>query len=82
MAKVVIPANTATVVSAGTANDLIIANGGGGFLALNTTDPSTAGAAVTLGPFDSVVMSAGGAWAAAQWVGWTGVGTTAIVTSP
>jgi hypothetical protein len=82
MAKVVIPAQTATQVSAGTANDLIIANGGGSRLMLNTTDPSADGAAVTLGPFDSVVMSAGGAWAAAVWVGWSAVGTTAIVTSP
>jgi hypothetical protein len=82
MAKVVIPAQTATEVSAGTANDLIIANGGGGRLALNTTDPSVAGAAITLGPFDSVAMSAGGAWAASVWVGWSDVGTTAIVTTP
>jgi hypothetical protein len=82
MAKVVVPAQTATVVSAGTVNDLIVANGGGGRLALNTTDPSADGAAITLGPFDSVVMSAGGAWAAAQWVGWSDIGTTAIVTEP
>lgn len=82
MAKVVVPPQTATVISAGTANDLIIANGGGSRMMLNTTDPSTDGAAVTLGPFDSVVMSAGGAWAAAQWVAWSAVGTTAIVTTP
>lgn len=82
MAKVVIPPKTATQVSAGTASDLIIANGGGGLLMLNTTDPSADGAAITLGPFDSVVMSAGGAWAAAIWVGWSEVGSVAIVTTP
>ncbi len=61
-------------MSAGTANDLAISNGGSGIIALNTTDPSTAGALVYLGPKDTVVMSAGSAWAAAQWVAWTEVG--------
>jgi hypothetical protein len=82
MAKVTVPRQTATIVSAGTANDLILANGAGGDLALNTTDPSSAGAAITLGRFDSVVMSAGGAWAAAQWVAWSEVGTVVVVTEP
>ncbi len=79
MPKVVIPAKTPTVVSAGTANDIIISNGGSGILSLNTTDPSTAGALVYLGPKDSVAMSAGGAWAAAQWVAWTEIGGLAVV---
>ncbi len=74
MALVAVPKKTATVVSAGTANDLAISNGGSGIIALNTTDPSTAGALVYLGPKDTVVMSAGSAWAAAQWVAWTEVG--------
>ena len=82
MAKVVVPKSVATVVSAGTVNDLIIHNGGSSSLSLNTTDPSTAGAAVVLGSKDSVVMSAGGAWAAAQWVAWTELGGLAIVTEP
>jgi len=80
MAKVVVPKNVATVVSSGTAADLIIANGGSTPLSLNTTDPSTAGAAIILGNKDSVVMSAGGAWAASQWVAWTEVGGLAVVT--
>ena len=80
MAKVVVPKRTATVVSAGTANDIIIANGGSSSLSLNTTDPSTAGAAIILGNDDSVAMSAGGAWAAAQWVAWSELGGVAIVT--
>jgi len=80
MAKVVVPAGVATVVSAGTANDLIIANGGSTPLSLNTTDPSSAGASIYLGSKDSVVMSAGGAWAASQWVAWTEVGGLAVVT--
>jgi len=79
MAKVVVPAGVATVVSAGTANDIIISNGGSGILSLNTTDPSTAGALVYLGPKDSVAMAAGGAWAAAQWVAWTEIGGLAVV---
>ncbi len=74
MALVAVPKKSATVVSAGTANDLAISNGGSGIIALNTTDPSTAGALVYLGPKDTVVMSAGSAWAAAQWVAWTEVG--------
>ncbi len=74
MALVMVPKKTATVVSAGTANDLAISNGGSGIIALNTTDPSTAGALVYLGPKDTVVMSAGSAWAASQWVAWTEVG--------
>jgi len=82
MAIIVVPAKTATVVSAGTANDLIIANGGSSPMALNLTDPSTAGAALYLGNQDSVVMAAGGAFAAAQWVAWSNLGTIAVVIEP
>jgi len=78
MAKVVVPPKTATVVSAGTASDLIIANGGSTPLSLNTEDPSTAGAAIILGNKDSIVMSAGSAWAAATWYAWTEVGGLAV----
>ncbi len=74
MAIVAVPKDTATVVSSGTANDLAICNAGSGIMALNTTDPSTAGALVYLGPKDTVVMSAGSAWAAAQWVAYTKIG--------
>ncbi len=74
MALVPVPAKTPTVVSSGTANDLAIGNGGSGIIALNTSDPSTAGALVYLGPKDTVVMSAGSAWAAAQWVAYTDIG--------
>lgn len=80
MAKIVVPAGVATVVSSGTANDLIIANGGSTPLSLNTTDPETAGAAIILNNKDSVVMSAGSGWAASQWVAWTEVGGLAVVT--
>ncbi len=79
MAKILVPAKTATVVSAGTANDLAICNGGSGIMTLNTTDPSTAGALVYLGPKDTVVMSAGSAWAASQWVAYTEVGGQAVI---
>ena len=80
MAKVVVPAGVATVISAGTANDLIIANGGSAPLSLNLTDPSIDGAAMILGSKDSAIMSAASAFAASQWVGWSAVGTVAIVT--
>jgi hypothetical protein len=80
MAKVVVPAGVPTVVSAGTANDLIIANGGSSPLFLNTTDPVTAGPAISLASNDSVVMSAGSAFAANQWVGFSAVGTVAVTT--
>jgi hypothetical protein len=80
MAKVTVPAGVPTVVSAGTALDLIIANGGSAPLFLNTTDPTTAGPAITLAHKDSVIMSAGSAFAANQWVGYSGVGTEAVVT--
>ncbi len=80
MARIAVPAGVPTVVSSGTANDIIIGNDGAQPLELNTTDPSTAGAAVTLAPNDSVAMSAGGAWAAAQWVGYSKSGTIAVVT--
>jgi len=82
MAKVVVPAKTATVVSAGTANDLVIGNGGSSPMALNTTDPSTAGALIYLGQKDSIAMGAGGASAAAQWVAWSDLGTVAVVVEP
>ena len=68
------------MVSAGTAADLIIANGGSTPLSLNTTDPQVDGAAIVLGNKDSVVMSAGSAWAAAPWVAFTEVGGMAVVT--
>ena len=80
MAKVTIPAGVPTVVSAGSANDIIIANGGSAPLALNTADPVVNGAAVTLLTKDSMIMSAGSAFAASQWVGYSAVGTVAIVT--
>ena len=82
MAQIVVPAQTATVVSAGTANDLIICNGGSSPMALNLTDPSTAGAAIYLGTKDSVVMAGGSAFAAAQWVAWSNTGTVAVVIEP
>ena len=80
MAKVTVPGKTATIVSAGTANDLIIGNGGSSPMSLNTTDPSTAGAAIYLGNKDSIVFAAGSALAAAQWVAWSDLGTVAVVT--
>ena len=80
MAKVAVPAGVPTVVSAGTLNDLIIANGGSAPLFLNTTDPTIAGPALTLAGKDSVAMSAGSAYAASQWVGFSAVGTEAVVT--
>ncbi len=80
MAKIAVPAKVATVVSSGTANDLAIGNGGSGIIALNTTDPSTAGALIYLGPKDAVVMSAGSGWAASQWVAWSDVGGQLTVT--
>ena len=80
MAKVVIPAGVPTVVSAGTVNDIIIANGGSAPLFLNTTDPSVDGPAVTLLTKDAMIMASGSAYAANQWVGFSAVGTLAIVT--
>ena len=80
MAKVTVPAGVPTVVSAGTANDIIIANGGASPLFLNTTDPSVDGPAVTLLTKDSMIMASVSAYAANQWVGYSGVGTQAIVT--
>jgi len=82
MPQIVVPPETATVVSAGTAGDIIIANGGSSPVALNTTDPSTNGAAIYLGTKDSIVMAAGGAFAAAQWVAWSNTGTVVVVTEP
>ena len=79
MAKVIVPAGVPTVVSTGTASDLIIANSGSAPLFLNTTDPSVDGPAVTLATKDTVIMSAGSAFAASQWVGFSAVGTEAVV---
>jgi hypothetical protein len=80
MAKVTVPAGVPTVVSTGTATDLMISNGGSAPLFLNITDPSTDGSAITLATKDTVIMSAGSAFAASQWVGFSSVGTEAIVT--
>lgn len=82
MAKVTVPKRTATVVSNGTSNDLVIGNNSGSVIALNTTSPGTDGAAITLGAHDSFVMSAGSAWAAATWYAWSEVGGEVVVTSP
>jgi tartrate dehydratase beta subunit/fumarate hydratase class I family protein len=49
-------------------------------MSLNTTDPSTDGAAIYLGNKDSVAFAAGSALAAAQWVAWSDLGTQAVVT--
>ncbi len=80
MARIVVPPKVSTQISGGTANDLIISNGGSSQLSINTSDPSVAGAAVILGPKDSVVMAAGSAWAAATWFAWTELGGEAIST--
>jgi hypothetical protein len=82
MAKVTLPARTATVVLAGTVNDVVIGNNGSSPVALNTTSPATDGAAFTLGPHDSVAFAAGSAFAAATWFGWSEVGTVVVVTEP
>ena len=79
MAKVLVPAKTATVVSAGTALGLVIGNGGSSPMALNVSDPSTAGALIQLGNKDTVSMQAGSAAAASQWVAWSDLGTVAVV---
>ena len=80
MAKVIIPARTATEVLAGTANDVVIGNNGSAPIALNTTSPGTDGAAITLGPHDSVAFSAGSAFAAATWFAWSETGGSVTVT--
>ncbi len=80
MALIDIPAGTPTQVSAGTANGLIIANGGSSPIALNTTDPTVDGPAVMLDSNESVIMEPGSAWAAATWVAFSNGGGTAVVT--
>lgn len=79
MAKVVVPAKVATVVSAGTALGLIIGNGGSSPMALNITDPSADGTLIYLGNKDSVAFVEGSAAAASQWVAWSNLGTVATV---
>lgn len=80
MAKITVPPTTDTVVHAGGVTGVIIANGGSSIMHLNTTAPSTAGGAIELQSGDSVAMEPGSPWAASQWVAWSDVGTTAVVT--
>ena len=79
MAKVVVPAKVATVISAGTIEGLIIGNGGSAPMALNITDPEADGALINLGNKDSVAFVAGSAAAASQWVAYSDLGTVAVV---
>lgn len=80
MPKVTIPAKVATIVSNGTSADIVIGNNGSVPVALNTTSPETDGPAVTLGPYDSVAMAAGSAWAGATWYAYSQIGTAVTVT--
>jgi hypothetical protein len=80
MALIDLPAGTPTEVSAGTANGLIIANGGSAPISLNTTDPATDGPAILLDSNETVIMEPGSVWAASAWVAYCNGGGTAVVT--
>ncbi len=80
MALVDLPAGTPTEVSAGTTNGLIIANGGSGPIALNTTDPIQDGPAIMLDSNESVIMEPGSVWAGSTWVAFSNGGGVAVVT--
>ena len=81
MAKTTVPPNEDTVVHAGSAGGVIIANGGSSLMGLNTSDPSVAGWAIELASGDSVFMEPGSAWAAETWHAWAPNGTIAVVTT-
>jgi hypothetical protein len=80
MALIDLPAGTATQVSAGTANGLIIANGGSAPIVLNTTDPTVDGPAILLESNETVIMEPGSAWAASAWWAFCNGGGTAVTT--
>jgi len=80
MALIDLPAGTAVEVSAGTANGVLIANGGQNRITLNTTDPTVDGPAIELASNETIIMEPGSVWAASPWWAYSNGGGVAVVT--
>ncbi len=81
MAKIQLAAGVPQQVHTGAATAVAFGNPSGSYVWLNTADPNTDGALVSLGYQDSMFLAAGGPEAAEDWWALSSVDTTLVVTS-